>query len=35
MAKIARLVYQASWDLANASARPRLLPIGQSAGTAQ
>jgi Peptidase family M28 len=28
MQKIARMVYQASWDLANASSRPRLLPIG-------
>jgi Zn-dependent M28 family amino/carboxypeptidase len=27
MEKIARLVYQASWDLANAAARPKLLPI--------
>ena len=27
MLKIARMVYQASWDLANAPTRPRLLPI--------
>lgn len=27
MEKIARLVYQASWDLANATARPKLLPV--------
>jgi Zn-dependent M28 family amino/carboxypeptidase len=27
MEKIARLVYQASWDLANAATRPRLLPV--------
>ena len=27
MMKIARMVYQASWDLANAPSRPRLLPI--------
>jgi Zn-dependent M28 family amino/carboxypeptidase len=27
MAKIARMVYQTSWDLANAPGRPRLLPI--------
>ena len=27
MEKIARLVYQASWDLANAATRPRLLPL--------
>jgi Zn-dependent M28 family amino/carboxypeptidase len=28
MEKIARMVYQASWDLANAAARPRLQPLG-------
>jgi Zn-dependent M28 family amino/carboxypeptidase len=28
MEKIARLVYQASWDLANATTRPKLLPVG-------
>jgi hypothetical protein len=28
MLKITRMVYQASWDLANANARPRLLPVG-------
>jgi Zn-dependent M28 family amino/carboxypeptidase len=27
MLKIARMVYQASWDLANANARPKLLPV--------
>jgi Peptidase family M28/PA domain len=27
MEKIARLVYQTSWDLANAAARPKLVPI--------
>ena len=27
MGKIARLACQASWDLANAAARPRLLPV--------
>jgi Zn-dependent M28 family amino/carboxypeptidase len=31
MEKIARLVYQTSWDLANASGRPRLLPITSAA----
>jgi Zn-dependent M28 family amino/carboxypeptidase len=31
MVKIARMVYQASWDLANAAARPKLLPIAPSA----
>lgn len=31
MAKIAQLVYQASWDLANAPSRPRLLPVGTAA----
>jgi Zn-dependent M28 family amino/carboxypeptidase len=31
MQKIARLVYQASWDLANGVSRPRLLPITSSA----
>ena len=30
MEKIARLVYQASWDLANAAGRPKLLPIAQT-----
>lgn len=34
MEKIARLVYQASWDLANASARPKLLPIRGAATSA-
>jgi Zn-dependent M28 family amino/carboxypeptidase len=33
MAKIARLVYQASWDLANASTRPRLLPTVRAGTT--
>ncbi|MCA1583880.1 MAG: M28 family peptidase [Acidobacteria bacterium] len=28
MEKIARMVYQASWDLANAAGRPKLLPLG-------
>lgn len=28
MEKIGRLVYQAAWDLANASGRPTLLPLG-------
>jgi len=28
MEKIARMVYQTAWDLANASTRPRLSPIG-------
>jgi hypothetical protein len=31
MQKIARMVYQASWDLANVAMRPRLLPIGTTA----
>jgi Zn-dependent M28 family amino/carboxypeptidase len=31
MQKIARMVYQASWDLANMPTRPRLLPIGTTA----
>jgi hypothetical protein len=31
MEKIARLVYQASWDLANAAGRPKLLPITSGA----
>lgn len=36
MLKIARLVYQASWDLANTATRPRLLPpSGGRQGTAQ
>jgi Zn-dependent M28 family amino/carboxypeptidase len=30
MEKIARLVYQASWDLANAPARPKLFPPGEA-----
>lgn len=34
MEKIARLVYQASWDLANAAARPKLLPVGAAQGSA-
>jgi Zn-dependent M28 family amino/carboxypeptidase len=33
MLKIARMVYQASWDLANSATRPRLLPIAAAAGT--
>jgi hypothetical protein len=33
MVKITRLVYQASWDLANAATRPKLLPIA-APGTA-
>jgi hypothetical protein len=33
MQKIARMVYQASWDLANAATRPRLLPVA-APGTA-
>ncbi len=28
MEKITRMVYQASWDLANAAGRPKLLPVG-------
>ncbi len=28
MEKIARMVYQTGWDLANAASRPKLLPIG-------
>jgi hypothetical protein len=35
MQKIARLVYQTSWDLANSAARPRLLPIAGTATTTQ
>jgi Zn-dependent M28 family amino/carboxypeptidase len=35
MVKVAKLVYQASWDLASASGRPKLLPTGSSTGTAQ
>jgi Zn-dependent M28 family amino/carboxypeptidase len=35
MQKIARLVYQTSWDIANAAARPRLLPIAGTATTTQ
>jgi Zn-dependent M28 family amino/carboxypeptidase len=35
MVKVAKLVYQASWDLASASGRPKLLPPGSSTGTAQ
>jgi hypothetical protein len=31
MQKIARMVYQASWDLAHASTRPRLLPVAAAA----
>ena len=31
MEKIARLVYQASWDLANAATRPALMPVMPSA----
>lgn len=30
MEKIVRLVYQASWDLANASTRPALLPVAKA-----
>ena len=33
MTKITRVVYQTSWDLANAAGRPRLLPIGAAATT--
>lgn len=33
MQKIAQMVYQASWDLANAPARPRLLPIAAGGAT--
>ncbi len=33
MEKIVRMVYQAGWDLANASSRPRLLPIGTNASS--
>src|SRR5262249_49731864 len=29
MEKIARLVYQTGWDLANAASRPKLLPVGE------
>ncbi|MEW6320227.1 MAG: M28 family peptidase [Acidobacteriota bacterium] len=32
MAKILRMVYQASWDLANAPERPRLLPVAAPSG---
>jgi Zn-dependent M28 family amino/carboxypeptidase len=35
MVKVARLVYQSSWDLANASTRPRLLPIAAAGSTAR
>ena len=35
MAKIARLVYQASWDLANAPSRPRLLPVAPTSSANQ
>lgn len=35
MVKIVRLVYQASWDLANATTRPRLLPLTPSPSTVQ
>ena len=35
MQKITRLVYQASWDLANAATRPRLLPVSAGAATSQ
>ena len=31
MEKIARMVYQASWDLANTAARPKLLPVAAGA----
>jgi Zn-dependent M28 family amino/carboxypeptidase len=31
MEKIARMVYQAGWDMANASGRPKLLPVGTAA----
>jgi hypothetical protein len=31
MERIARLVYQTSWDLANAASRPKLLPIAPPA----
>jgi hypothetical protein len=34
MEKIARLVYQASWDLANAATRPALLPVGRHLSSA-
>jgi Zn-dependent M28 family amino/carboxypeptidase len=35
MQKIARMVYQASWDLANAAARPRLLPLAGAQPTSE
>jgi Zn-dependent M28 family amino/carboxypeptidase len=35
MVKIVRLVYQASWDLANAATRPRLLPLAAAPSTAR
>ena len=35
MTKITRVVYQTSWDLANAAGRPRLLPIGAPATTSR
>jgi Zn-dependent M28 family amino/carboxypeptidase len=35
MEKIARMVYQASWDLANAAARPRLRPVTATATAPQ
>jgi Peptidase family M28/PA domain len=35
MVKIARLVYQASWDLANATTRPRLLATAPSTSTSR
>ena len=35
MVKIARMVYQASWDLANASSRPKLLPISGTLKTSR
>jgi Zn-dependent M28 family amino/carboxypeptidase len=35
MQKIAQMVYQASWDLANAPTRPRLLPVVTTPPTSQ
>ena len=35
MLKIARLVYQASWDLANAATRPKLVPIAAPSTASQ
>src|SRR5690606_26890562 len=35
MEKIVRLVYQASWDLANSSTRPALLPVAKAPTSAR